>query len=189
MDDKITIRSEFLTRRRSLSPDDVRVKSAAITARLVQLPEFAQATTLLIYVASKDNEVDTKPLILDALGAAKTVLVPCAGPDGLLTCSVLCDWKDLERGRFGILEPRPDCLRPATPPADAPVIVPGIAFSPAGHRIGYGKGNYDRFLAAHSGPKIGLAYDAQIVTDIPVDAHDVPMDHIVSESAVYDCRP
>jgi 5-formyltetrahydrofolate cyclo-ligase len=91
-------------------------------------------------------------------------------------------------GPYGILEPRRDTREYVVPPDDAPVIVPGIAFSPAGHRIGYGKGYYDRFLAAHHGLKLGLAYEMQIVPSIPSDTHDVPVDLVITETATYDCR-
>jgi 5-formyltetrahydrofolate cyclo-ligase len=188
VDDKSRIRSEFLQRRRALTSENALIWSTAIATTLVQRVEFTHAATILTYVASKDHEVDTKAIILHAQDVGKTILAPCTGSDCALTWTPLRTWEDLVPGPYGILEPRRDTREYLVPPDDAPVIVPGIAFSPAGHRIGYGKGYYDRFLAAHHGLKLGLAYEMQIVPSIPSDTHDVPVDLVITETATYDCR-
>ncbi|RLF39548.1 MAG: 5-formyltetrahydrofolate cyclo-ligase, partial [Thermoplasmata archaeon] len=92
---------------------------------------------------------------------------------------------DLERGAFGILEPQNKKIY--TGDIDI-IIVPGIAFDFRGYRIGYGKGFYDRFLRGADALKIGIAYDFQIVKQIPEDDGDVPVDIIVSEKRVLFCR-
>ena len=93
---------------------------------------------------------------------------------------------ELTPSPFGILEPQPEHRRIITPPTDALVIVPGIAFTPQGHRIGYGRGYYDRFLAIHHGPTIGLAYDIQIIAPWQTAGHDIPVDFVITESHTYE---
>lgn len=182
---KAELRTKYLEIRKALDPADAAARSAEIVARLRRLPAFAAARGFLVYVASKDNEVDTKPLIRSLLKHIHPVLAPVAEPAGKLVWSRLHDVADLEPARFDILEPRPDARRIAKPPADSVVIVPGVVFSVDGWRIGYGGGYFDRFLADYAGPIIALAYDIQIVTHIDNDPHDVPMDFIVTETTTY----
>ncbi|MCX5770613.1 MAG: 5-formyltetrahydrofolate cyclo-ligase [Candidatus Hydrogenedentes bacterium] len=179
------LRTKYLELRRALDPADAARRSAEIIDRLRRLPAFAAARGFLIYVASKDNEVDTKPLIRSLLKHIYPVLVPVAEPGGKLLWSRLHDMADLEPARFGILEPRPDARRVTKPPADSVIVVPGVAFSVDGWRIGYGGGYFDRFLVTYGGPIVALAYDIQIVTHIDNDTHDVPMDFIVTETTTY----
>ena len=89
----------------------------------------------------------------------------------------------METREFGVLLP--------TPPADAPetkphiVLVPGLAFTRTGDRLGRGKGFYDRYLANYPGIKIGLAFREQLLEDIPTEAHDVPMDLVACADGIY----
>lgn len=182
------IRSAFLQARRALARDEAAAKSAAVRAALQALSEFQRADAYLCYVASTDNEVDTKPLIEGLLAEGKTVLVPIANADRTLSWSLLWSLSELAAGRFGILEPVPVFGRITQPPVHALVLVPGIAFSRKGHRIGYGGGYFDRFLQTHEGLKIGLAYDLQITDIIDPAPHDVPVDMVVTESQVYCCH-
>lgn len=172
--------------RRGLGAFEVEARSAATIARVRELPPFASAATILCYVASKDNEVNTQPLIETLLAEGRTVLVPIAGKDRILNWSRIESMHELAPARFGILEPRPEFLRITNPPDDSVAIVPGIAFQPDGYRIGYGGGFYDRFLAHYAGVSIGLAFDVQIVESFPIEAHDVPLHYIVTESQAYD---
>jgi len=92
---------------------------------------------------------------------------------------------DLSPGRFGIPEPRPEC--PALPLKQLDlVLVPGVAFSPCGARLGRGRGFYDRLLRRVSGRKIGVAFDEQIVEAIPSEAHDEPVDGIITPTRWID---
>ena len=182
---KSAVRKAILERRRSIAPEDATAKSAAILDRLQALPELTSADTALCYVSSKDNEVDTQRLIAWLLGEKRRVLVPIAEPKGKLVWSELHSLDELAPGRFDILEPRTERRRVVEPPEGAPVIVPGIAFTPDRRRIGDGGGYFDRFLAAHRGISIGLAFDMQIVPGFESHGHDVPVDFVVTESRVY----
>jgi 5-formyltetrahydrofolate cyclo-ligase len=181
---KAKVRKQVLEARRSLKPGQVEEKAAAILTRLQSLPALADGGPVLSYVASKDNEVDTLRLITWLLEQGRVVLVPIALADRTLEWSRLLSLSDLSRGRFDILEPRPERRRIEVPPLGAVVIVPGVAFRPDGYRIGYGAGYFDRFLSAHRGTRIGLAFDVQIVESFVPDPHDIPMDYIVTETRV-----
>lgn len=187
--EKKAIRTRLLEARKRLSPEEAATKSAAIRQRVACLPEFQAASAVLTYVASKDNEVDTRPLIDELLRARRPVLVPLTRGKGQMVWSRLEHMTDLARGTFGILEPRPERQHDMPPPPDSAVLVPGIAFTLTGWRIGYGGGYFDRFLAEFPGVKIALAYDMQIVPEVPVAPHDVPMDILVTETAIYRCAP
>ncbi len=189
MRDKKAIREELLGARRALSPAEAAAKSAAICASVATLPEFAGATAVLTYVASKDNEVDTKPLIERLLAEERRVLVPATLGKGRMVWSQLEGMEELAPATFGVLEPRPEFRRDTPPPSGSIVLVPGLAFTEAGWRIGYGGGYFDRFLAGFSGTKISVAYAMQIISEMPVEAHDVPMDVIVTEAGLHRCHP
>ncbi len=184
MKDKTQIRKECLSRRHALSQSEITDKSRSIQERLCALPEFVDASQILSYV-SKDNEVDTHPLIRDLLEQGRCVLVPISLDDGTLNWSSLRSLDDLESGAFGVPEPRPEQHRLLEPANDALVIVPCVAFTPSGHRLGHGRGYFDRFLAQHSGTTVGLAFETQKIDRLPVEKHDIALDIVLTESASY----
>lgn len=183
---KAHIRRTLLERRRALTHEEWVQRSEAICVRVEGNSLFAAARTLLIYVSSKDHEVNTDDLIDHALGEGKTVLIPVTGAGVLeLKWSRLCHRNELVPARFGLLEPRPEHLRLVPPPDDALCIVPGIAFTRAGERLGYGGGYYDRFLKSFAGVSLGLAFELQIVPSLPLTETDRPVQHVVTESHWY----
>lgn len=188
---KAAIRREYLAARQALSAAEWAERSRAVLERLASVAEFRDATTVLTYVSSKDNEVDTQASIESMLTRGVCVVVPIAGEDCRLTWSRLESLSELGPGRFGILEPLPEFVRPTDPPDSAVVLVPGIAFTRDGYRIGYGGGYFDRFLADFGGVSIGLAFDLQILQRETTDAaslfqpHDAPVDIVVTESSTY----
>ncbi len=184
MKSKSELRKECRSRRDGLSRAEILGKSQSIRERLSALPEFASAQQVLTYV-SMGSEVDTHGVIRSLLKGRRTVLVPIAEDDGTLHWARLERLEDLEPGAFGVLEPRPDRRRPVEPPDDALVIVPCVAFAPSGHRLGHGKGYFDRFLADRRGTSIGLAFETQKAEDLPAESHDVPLDIVVTESRCY----
>ncbi len=98
-----------------------------------------------------------------------------------------CRLQDLIKTReFGACLPTPPANAPETRPEV--VLVPGLAFTRTGKRLGRGKGFYDRYLADYPGIKIGLAFPEQLLEDIPTEAHDVPMDLVVCADGVFDLR-
>lgn len=105
MRDKARIRREMLSRRRAMAPDQAGSLSAAIRERLYCLEVFRGARQVLTYVASKDNEVDTKPLIANLLDEGREVGVPLVISEGVMRWIRIKSLEELRPGRFGILEP------------------------------------------------------------------------------------
>lgn len=183
---KSAVRKEKLLWRKSLSREDVRMKSTQIAAQLQSLPEYATAESVLFYVSSKKNEVDTHALIIDALEKQVQVLVPVTDFDkqALLIAEIKA-MEELVPARFGLLEPAPDSLRLASAKDAGIIIVPGVAFDRQGRRVGFGGGYYDRLLSTTTAPSVALSYEGQLVEEAPVDRHDIPVDIIVTEHAIY----
>lgn len=184
MTGKECIRAESLAMRRAMTRSEHRTGSEAIAQRLWILPGFANASSVMTYVSSKDNEVDTRNVIGRLLAEGRGVWVPATRPGRRMAWFSLHGLDELEENAFGIFEPKRR-EGEGSPPDDAPVLTPGLAFSPHCRRIGYGAGYFDRFLADHAGTAIGLAFQFQIRDDVPSEPHDIPLDVIVTESAVY----
>ena len=186
-DDKAKLRTRALAQRDALDLDQIEIGAQAILERVLGLAEFQRAAVIHTYVSSKENEVDTRELIHISLEQNKQVVVPVV-EQGVETMrhAVLGGMNELVNGPMGLVQPDP---RMAAWLDDAGaidlVVVPGIAFDRRGHRIGFGGGFYDRFLATVSCAKVGLCYDELVLDAIPDETHDVAMDIVVAESAVY----
>jgi 5-formyltetrahydrofolate cyclo-ligase len=165
--------------------------SRQIVAAFLARPEYAAAGTVLFYLDA-GSEVRTRPHLPAVLASGKRVVVPyCVTETNELGLFRLEDVAELVEGAYRILEPRPD-LRAApgksVDPAELDlVMVPGVAFDPRGGRLGQGKGYYDRLLAKvrPNAPLIGLAFDCQMVPEVPAGPHDVVMDWVLTETAAY----
>ena len=140
-------------------------------------PLFRAARSLYAYL-SYNQEVRTLPLIRQAQALGKRVAVPKVYGETDMRFLWLDDPSRIAPGAFGIPEPVDD-----GPEADDPaalVLMPGLAFDPQGHRLGYGGGFYDRFLAAEPHPTIALCYAFQLLPQLETEAHDIPVDAVLS---------
>lgn len=178
------VRKGVLKARMSLSPGSVEEKSGIIIDKIISLDPYVKARSLMVYVDFR-NEVRTHGLIAHALAAGKRVSVPITDVGGkkLTPSSLLSYPGDLAPGAWGILEPRPECVRPVEPVELDLVVVPGVAFDPGGNRLGYGGGFYDRFLPGTRPETVYLApaFEVQVVADVFPGPHDVPVHIIVTE--------
>jgi 5-formyltetrahydrofolate cyclo-ligase len=180
---KKELRREALESRRSLSPEVMVRLSKEVGRNLASLPEFKRARTIAFYVA-KPGEVQTSGMISLALALQKRVIVPRVEAPGRLGFFEIRGTEDLLPGAFGILEPRPEGRRAALNESQV-VIVPVVAWDERGHRIGYGKGYFDRELPLRgSACAIGLALESQRVQRVPEVATDAPLDMVVTEKRV-----
>lgn len=188
-DDKRSVRALCLARRDSLTPDERAAASAAIVARLTEMPELLEASTVLCF-ASFRTEVDTAALLDWCLEHGKRLALPrVVGPRTLECCLVADSARDLATGAWGILEPvaRLNAVDPAE--IDC-VIVPGSAFDRQGGRLGYGGGFYDAYLPQlRAGvPRIAVAFACQVCEEVPTLDHDLRMDALVTEDGVLRFR-
>lgn len=188
---KKEIRQQMIQKRKSLSTKDLTDRSLKIFQQLQGLESYKNATKLMTYVPFQE-EIHTTLLIEDFLKKNLRVFIPVTKPkEKQIVISELLDLeKDLETGHFGVLEPKPYAFRPKDPKVVDLIIVPGLAFTKSGYRIGYGGGYYDRFLPTleQKPATIALALDFQIIDSLPFDDFDIPVDMIVTESQIIECK-
>jgi 5-formyltetrahydrofolate cyclo-ligase len=166
--------------------------SRHICDTFMALPAYAAARTVMFYVDVR-SEVRTRHSLPMALTHGKRIVVPyCVGKE--LELFVLENMDELSIGAFKILEPKVELRdlagKRVQPPDLDLVMVPGVAFDRRGARMGHGFGFYDRLLehARSDAPLVALAFECQLFPEVPTAAHDVFMDQIVTEKAVYPGR-
>jgi 5-formyltetrahydrofolate cyclo-ligase len=201
--EKAELRRLVDRRLNGLSESDLNEASNSISISVRKLPVWSEARVVLTYLAFR-HEVSTMPIIRAAWDAGKTVGIPridgptlsfhvYAQPEGLGVDPEAAN-RRLIRHPYGMNEPIPQSRQILIPAkAESPpiiVVVPGVAFDSSGGRLGRGKGFYDRFLREHRACLciIGVCTHAQVLPFVPVEPHDVRMDWIVTERAVY-CGP
>ena len=184
--DKAELRREMKARRKALAADAKAAADAVVCEKLKSrgdigetVDPFDSGTPLAVYLASPD-EINIDPYIKYMLRAGVEVVAPrWNGETYELAKLKGLDDKNLRRGPMGIREPTDaDVVEPKSVYA---WIIPGLAFTRGGKRLGYGGGWYDRFLASapKGAVKIGVAYSFQIVEDLPAEPHDIPLTDLV----------
>jgi 5-formyltetrahydrofolate cyclo-ligase len=186
---KAAIRKQAHSARRELPNKDE--LSRLILSRFVDLPEYKDAGTVMYYVDVRD-EVRTRHALPNAIASGKRIIVPWCNDEGELELFHLKSMDELETGMYGILEPLAE-LRSRddkhVDPQDLELImVPGVGFDRRGGRTGHGKGYYDKLLEhAHpDAPLVALAFECQMFDEIPMQPHDIFMDKVLTEAAVYE---
>lgn len=187
---KTQIREQAHANRNALPNKDE--LSRVIVNRFMDLPEYDAARTVLFYLDVR-SEVRTRHELPAALAGDKKIVVPyCV--DGELELFHLESMDELSIGMYRILEPKPELRPVAAKKVDVAeldlIMVPGVAFDRRGGRTGHGKGYYDKLLehARAETPLVALAFECQLFDEIPMMEHDVFMDKIVTEAAVYPGR-
>ncbi len=177
---KRSIRTRFLAERRSRLLESCLSSSAEIQRRFLLSESFHRAECLALYSAIH-NEVLTEIVAVRALEIGKTLVYPRIKDDDLEFVEVL-SLVELTLGAFGVLEPRGNRLR-VVEDLDL-IVVPGVAFDQSGHRLGYGRGFYDRTLAVCRVDcvKVGFAYDSQLLDKLPAAKHDQKLSVLMTES-------
>ena len=189
MADKTPIRSRMRAVLAAISPQDRHQRSLAVCQRLAETRQFREANVIMLFI-SMDNEVETSTLALRAWKENKAVAVP----------RVHWEERRIEPVEISSLQTTPNRVVPGLrDPTQGTVVplacidlvaVPGLAFDRRGYRVGRGKGFYDRFLAHHDfrGLRIAACFHEQILVEpVPIEAHDVPMDMIVTDREIVLC--
>ena len=189
--DKSKIRSMVLDKRLNMNSEEVKSKSISIANNFFDSSLYKSAKVIMVYIDFR-NEVETKNIIVKAIKDDKRIIIPISIKETReLILSEIKDYdSELGSGAYGILEPKEEFIRRVDPALIDLVIIPGVAFDNAGHRVGYGAGYYDRFLKKLKPyvPKIALAFDLQIVDSIDGDEHDIPVDYIINENSIINCK-
>ena len=179
---KQALRLQLREKRKSLHPAYREEKDLVITRKLLELKEFKDADSVLFYVSTPE-EVDTHEAIKESLLQGKAVFAPKTLKDSLSLHRVI-HFEHLKLSALGILEPVGHEEKVEPSEIDL-IVVPGLGFDKRGHRLGYGKGYYDRLLKATKGIKVGLAYEELLCDELPIEEHDVPLDLLLTDTHTY----
>jgi 5-formyltetrahydrofolate cyclo-ligase len=166
-------------------------RSARIVARLETHPAIASARSVaLFWPIIERHEVDLRSLDASLRARGVSVAYPAIDPETRGMTFRFCDVHELEERGFGFGEPAPTSREPERGELDV-IVVPAIALDPTGHRIGYGAGYYDRTILRFAPPAvtIGVAFDFQLVAEVPFTEYDVPLGHVVTDEREMVAEP
>ena len=174
--DKKELRRQIREKKRAMTEAQIEAASRILGEKFADCPQYKGAKTIYGYLPY-NQEVRTVPMLERALAEGKRVAVPKVFGEEMRFIYIT-DLTQVEKGYAGIPEPVAD-----TPVADDPtalVLMPGLAFDPQGHRIGYGGGFYDRFLAGEpEHPTVALCYDFQMLPELETEEFDIPVDLVL----------
>lgn len=174
--DKKTLRAIIRTQKRAMTPEQIEEKSRILGEKFLKTQLYRQAKTIYGYLPY-NQEVRTVPMLEQALRDGKQVAVPKVYGEEM-KFHYLTDLSRVETGYAGIPEPIGDEL--VAEDETALVLMPGMAFDREGHRIGYGGGFYDKFLAGEpEHPTVALCYDFQVLPQLETEEFDVPVDLVL----------
>ena len=174
--DKKELRRTIRERKRAMTEEEIVNRSAKLGELFAQSDAYKNAKTIYGYLPY-NQEVRTVPMLEQALKDGKKVAVPKVYGDEMKFL-YLDDLSKVSKGYAGIPEPIAD--EPVADDKTALVLMPGLAFDPAGHRIGYGGGFYDKFLAAEPNhPTLALCYEFQMLPELHTEEHDIPVDTVL----------
>ena len=174
--DKKELRRSIRERKRAMTEEEIVSRSAALGIAFAASDLYREAETIYGYLPY-NQEVRTVPMLEQALREGKKVAVPKVIGDEMVFI-YLDDMTQVEKGYAGIPEPIAD--GPVAQDKTALVLMPGLAFDPQGHRIGYGGGFYDKFLQREPDhPTLALCYAFQMLEHLETEAHDIPVDQVI----------
>ena len=174
--DKKELRRSIRERKRAMTEEEIVMRSEKLGVLFAESEAYKNAKTIYGYLPY-NQEVRTVPMLEQALKDGKRVAVPkCYGDE--MKFIFMDDLSKVELGYANIPEPIAD--GPVADDETALVLMPGMAFDPEGHRIGYGGGFYDKFLAAEPNhPTLALCYEFQMLPKLETEAHDIPVDTVL----------
>ena len=173
---KKELRAMIRDQKRAMTTEEINRRSEKLMELFLQSEAYQNAKTIYGYLPY-NQEVRTVPMLEQALKDGKRVAVPkCYGDE--MKFLFMDDLSRVEKGYAGIPEPVAD--EPVADDETALVLMPGMAFDPQGHRIGYGGGFYDKFLAQEPNhPTLALCYDFQVLPHLETEEFDIPVDCVL----------
>ena len=173
---KQELRRTIRERKRAMTEEEIVDRSNALAEKFYNSPAYQAASTIYGYLPY-NQEVRTVPMLQRALDEGKRVAVPKVYGEEMRFI-YLEDLTQVSKGYAGIPEPIADA--PVAEDKQALVLMPGLAFDPQGHRIGYGGGFYDRFLAQEPHhPTLALCYEFQMQAHLDTEEFDIPVDTVL----------
>lgn len=174
--DKKALRKMIRDKKRAMTAAQIAAASKRLEELFLQTAEYANAGTLYAYLPY-NQEVRTEGIILSALADGKKVAVPKVYGEEMRFI-LINNLDGLEKSDMGIPEPIAD--EPIAADPTALILMPGLAFDPQGHRIGYGGGFYDKYLSKEpTHPTVALSYDFQMLPQLETDPFDIPVDKVI----------
>ncbi|MDK2866213.1 MAG: 5-formyltetrahydrofolate cyclo-ligase [Clostridiales bacterium] len=186
--DKKQLRQQVITARNALGDEMRLTLSKQIQQKVLSLPEFKFARAAAGFVDFR-NEVYMRPILQSVLNANIPLMLPRISNDGKeMIFYQVSNLDHLTTSRFGIKEPNPDRCTLGDTSQLSIVLTPGVAFTQDGYRLGYGGGFYDRFFQKISEDvqRVGIAFEMQMVSEIPHESHDIRVHCIVTEQNIYE---
>ena len=177
--EKQRIRQKMRMISEMLTPEYRREASEAVTRKVLALPFWTEAKTVMAYW-SLTKEPDTREIMEVALREGKTLLLPRCLDNTRMTAVPVKDLDNLESDALGIPAPQMPEEGTAVPEADL-VLVPCVAAAPHGIRLGHGAGYYDHFLSTCSGRTVCLCFRPLLLADLPAEDTDIPVDLVVTD--------
>lgn len=173
---KQDLRRTIRERKRAMTEEEIVERSNALAEKFYNSPAYQAASTIYGYLPY-NQEVRTVPMLQRALDEGKRVAVPKVYGEEMRFI-YLEDLTQISKGYAGIPEPIADA--PVAEDKQALVLMPGLAFDPQGHRIGYGGGFYDKFLAKEPHhPTLALCYEFQMQAHLDTEEFDIPVDTVL----------
>jgi len=188
METKKIIRKRILNIRNNISKEEAFEKSKIIVNKLKSSSEYKNSKTIFIYM-DFNNEVKTFDLIKEMIKEKRRVVIPYT--DIKNTVIIPVEIKDIDNdlnlSSFGYLEPKIEKILQVEPKEFDLIIVPGVAFDKSLNRVGFGKGYYDRILSKKRNDvkAVAIAYEFQVLDEVPMEKHDIKMDMIITEENIY----
>ncbi|MFC7364838.1 MULTISPECIES: 5-formyltetrahydrofolate cyclo-ligase [Bhargavaea] len=186
--DKKAVRKNILATLGSIEPADHAARSREAIRLLREDSRYKEAGTIGVTI-SRFPELDTRPLVEAAWKDGKRVAAPkCTPSDRSMQFRYIQSYNELETVYMDLLEPAEDKTLPAGKEEIDLLIVPGVAYSESGYRVGFGGGYYDRYLLSFAGDRVSLAFEEQFCSEVPVESHDIPVESIFTDRRMIDCR-
>ncbi len=184
---KSKFRAEMRAKLAQISKAEYRAWNNGLEQLFFQAPVVQRAERIMIYYSVR-NEAVTTGIIQKLFTIGKTVALPICIAGRNLRAGLIANCAQLVPAKFGLFEPKPESETIAPEQLEL-IVVPGLAFDVAGHRLGHGAGYYDRFLVrAPNAVIIGLAYDFQVLPEIPTEKHDIAMNAIITPTRVIEIQ-
>lgn len=176
LEKKKILRKIIKVRVSAISPEERKKREEILHNNLFSMPEFVAARTVMLF-ANLPDEIDTFSLIDKCIAMGKKVFLPVINGDDMTACEFTGEYRV---GRYDIKEPITPHSSLLTPNSIDFVLVPGVAFSPNGYRLGRGRGYYDKFLSKQTDLfTVGVCFREQFYLDIPTEPHDIPMRKVI----------
>lgn len=180
---KEQLRTHYITQRDALAHSERIAIDNEILQQLLQFPAYLAATNISCFLGF-GTEINTVPFIASAMQTGRKIYLPRVQKNRAMTMHVFTKWENLEKSTYGIFEPT--AHTPIIPPSELDIIIiPCLACTQNGYRLGYGGGYYDKYLSTVGNvPKVIICRDAFVVDTLPIDLHDIAADYIITEKRI-----